>query len=370
MRRFLVLFVLVATALATGCTATRPAPRPAAVPTPAVVEIPVTVEVEKVVEKEVEVEKVITVEVTRVVTVPVEVEVVVTATLEPADTPPAAIAATEPITGGIPGPADTTACVNKLWTYPENSERREYYFEVQSSVLQHTELYRYGTQTVSVLEVSITPQERSDYAIGLGSAFAYYLERPGCEKLDPMADMASYARARLDQGHSGLVFDNREGEMELIVNLRDLSDAEIEGLLQMYLTARAQAGSPVSVSVALAPMGAPITTTAVTTDTTTTTVPVATACGAAQRGKDFATAQVGPFDDVVVATPWGGTLSEQIAVVLEVGQSKDFGQEGGALWVYSGCTPEQATQDAVDNSGLEVFVLNGKDEMLAWATAE
>ncbi|MCH7951905.1 hypothetical protein IH980_04170 [Patescibacteria group bacterium] len=241
-----------------------------------------------------------------------------------------------PIEEGIPGPPDDgKSCQNKLWTYSQTSDQRMWWFEVQSEVVQMNDFYQYGSQTIIVLERAIAPEERSAYALGLGSAFAIFTDREGCADFDIIANARSHAESRLDQGHSGVIFDNTGDEPVLLANLNNLPQARVDALWAMYVNARQaiETGAAGALSV----------------------------CKAV-RGKDFTTdGTVGTFEFIVNLQPWWGDSNQgpgknaQVNYILLPGRTVSFfGDKGGAIWEYPGCTFNQVVTD-LQWSGLPVY---------------
>ena len=242
--------------------------------------------------------------------------------------------ASEAAIAPIPGVDDGTSCVTKLWTYPANDQGILYEFEIQSENPQMDDFYTPGNSTILVLERTIEPNERSDYAMGWGSAWVIYDDRPGCENFDIVGNAVTHAESRLDQGHAGLVVDFRDGETALVVAmLPDLPRAEAERLWDMYTSARHDGEDAVPEDLTYAeemiflewPEGAEL--------------PEAVGACPATRGRDFgAGGQVlGPYDHFVVLQPWGnGVPDGQVNYILPTGQTVTFPASvgGGAIWEY------------------------------------
>jgi hypothetical protein len=240
----------------------------------------------------------------------------------------------------MPGQDDGKQCQGKLYTYPENDQGLMFRFEIQSEVVQLNDFYQYGTPTIIVLERAITPAESSRYALGLGSAWSYYTGRTGCEWLTQQktkADLGSkvdvsrvltnsfdamtmdaliYANSRLDQGHSGVVVDNRSGEMKVIANLNGLDQTVVNALVAMYTDAQKQLDGNIS------------------------------SCGAAQRDRDFGVNETikNDSDGFIVANPWispsesGPDGNGQWTVIIPPHSELAGKWNGGPKWVYPiGC---------------------------------
>ena len=138
----------------------------------------------------------------------------------------------------IPGDRDGEGCEDKLYTYPANTAMVLYEFEVQSEVVQMNDFYLPGSKTIIVLEQAIASEERSAYAMGWGSAWGIYQDRPGCQNFDPVANAIKYAESRLDQGHAGLVVDLRDGTPTVVTMLENMSQERAQELWDMYRGAR------------------------------------------------------------------------------------------------------------------------------------
>jgi hypothetical protein len=263
-----------------------------------------------------------------------------------------------PVLQPIPGERDPNACINKLYTYPANTEGILYDFEVQSGVVQMNDFYTPGNPTIIVLERSILPQERSAYALGWGSAWGLFSDRVGCEDFDMVTDAIRYAEARLDQGHAGLVIDMRDGTPTVVAMLEGMSQEYTEILWQMYRAARRDGSLPdLSLAAAM---------------TFLTPPPEAMSAAAgchAERLPDFGPNQlIGPYDHWVNLQPWWGDATKspdtdygQVNYLLPPGETVQWDLKvtdikGGAVWAYESpaCTYDAVVADLVW-SGLPVY---------------
>jgi len=176
-----------------------------------------------------------------------------------------------PMEEGAPGLIDDTSCHGKLWTFylktdSEGNILKEemYLIEVQSGSgrgeANHMDWWQIGTLSTSVIEKTLRPEESSEYVVGLGSLFVFLPDRDDCGWLLEMEDgldgiareIILYASSRMDQGHSGLTFDNRNGEMVLISNAGNLPQSEVDRYRQLYLDAHWSIGTALRVVSRLA----------------------------------------------------------------------------------------------------------------------
>jgi len=286
------------------------------------------------------------------------------------------MAPTQGVIQPIPGDLDGQGCDDKLYTYPANTANTLYDFEVQSEVVQMNDFYTPGNPTIIVLERAIAPQERSAYALGWGSAWGIFTDRPGCENFDIVANAVSYAESRLDQGHAGLVVDFRDGETALVVaKLETLSEAEAQRLWDMYREAGHDSGRTLPQDATNA------------SDMIFLTPPSPEALAAAGVCRAQADRAVGTSTvngrEVVVMGPWTDWTNIQIwfgnasnspdpgnhmnflvppnwTYVFDVRQTD---LKGGGRWNYAGCTYEQLVTD-LEWSGLPTWHI---DENGDWA---
>ena len=263
-----------------------------------------------------------------------------------------------PVLQPIPGERDPNACINKLYTYPANTEAILYDFEVQSGVVQMNDFYTPGNPTIIVLERAILPAERSAYALGWGSAWGLFSDRLGCEDFDMVADAIRYAEARLDQGHAGLVIDLRDGTPTLVAMLEGMSQEYAGTLWDIYRGARRDGSLP------------DLTFATVMTFLTPPLESMSAAAGChAERLPDFGPNQlIGPYDHWVNLQPWWGDATKspdpdsgQVNYLLPPGETVQWDLKvtdikGGAVWDYESpsCTYDAVVTD-LQWSGLPVY---------------
>lgn len=254
-----------------------------------------------------------------------------------------------PMEDGTPGYIGDTACHGKLWTFQPRTDDQGnpimemYLIEVQSGSgrgeVNHMDWWQFGHLSISVIERTLEPEESSDYVVGLGSLFVFLPDREGCDwllevedELDGIArEVIDYADSRMDQGHSGLTFDNRNGEMVLIANSGNLPESEVERLRQMYLDAHWSIGQP------------------------TDAISVCTGAHPHNLEDDFKGGEeIGPFSSIVVLQPWWGDPNKspvpetgQVSFILFPGETVTFGGDikGGPVWRYPGCSFEEVIFD-------------------------
>jgi len=268
-----------------------------------------------------------------------------------------------PMEEGAPGLIDDTSCHGKLWTFylktdSEGNILKEemYLIEVQSGSgrgeANHMDWWQIGTLSTSVIEKTLRPEESSEYVVGLGSLFVFLPDRDDCGWLLEMEDgldgiareIILYASSRMDQGHSGLTFDNRNGEMVLISNAGNLPQSEVDRYRQLYLDAHWSIG------------------------TATNAVTVCSGALPHNLDDDFKGGeQIGPFDSVVVLQPWWGDPAKspvpdlgQVSFILFPGETVVFGGDikGGPVWRYPNCSFEEVVFDVETWGSIPLWNLN------------
>ena len=279
---------------------------------------------------------------------------------------------TEVVLAPVPGgdEQDGLGCDDKLYTYPANTGQILYDFEVQSQIVQMNDFWTPGNPTLIVLETAISPQERSAYALGWGSAWGIFQDRPGCKDFDPVVNAVGHAETRLDQGHAGLVVDFRDGATALVVaKLESLPEAEAERLWDMYRAAGHDSERTLPQDVTYAE------------DMTFLTPPSAEALAAAGVCRPKEDVAIGTSTvngkQVVVMGPWTDWTNIQIWFG-KAENSPDPGNhmnflvppnwtyvfdvvltdlKGGGRWNYAGCTYEGAVTD-LQWSGLPTWYID------------
>lgn len=129
-------------------------------------------------------------------------------------------------------PAAEVCRLYKANTADENSTPADWIrVEVGGSNVQHVDAYaRRGIKSVSYIVTAIASQETPDIWYMFGSVFEA-TDAPSCGTFDWESDTTQYARDRLDSGHSGLVIDLRSGSPVVVANVANMSQADINALL-------------------------------------------------------------------------------------------------------------------------------------------